>query len=66
MFYSLQGLNVLLNAQKNYISLYVGDRHKIDPEMKLLKGLNLGKGCIRISKSKSIPDYDQRIIDRES
>ncbi|RAK12757.1 uncharacterized protein DUF1801 [Halanaerobium saccharolyticum] len=45
-----------LNAQKNYVSLYVGDIHKIDPDSSLLKGLNLGKGCIRISKSKKIPE----------
>jgi len=45
-----------LNAQKNYVSLYVGDIQKIDPDGKLLKGLNLGKGCIRISKSRNIPE----------
>lgn len=43
-----------LNAQKNYISLYVGDISKIDPKSNMLKGLNLGKGCIRISKTKNI------------
>lgn len=47
-----------LNAQKNYISLYVGDISKIDPKSNMLKGLNLGKGCIRISKSKKISDTD--------
>lgn len=45
-----------LNAQKNYVSLYVGDIQKIDSDGSLLKGLNLGKGCIRISKSKNIPE----------
>ena len=40
-----------LNAQKNYVSLYVGDTKKIDPEAKWLKGLDLGKGCIRFKKS---------------
>lgn len=40
-----------LNAQKNYVSLYVGDAEKIDPQRELLKGLNLGKGCIRFTKS---------------
>jgi len=45
-----------LNAQKNYVSLYVGDIHKIDPDNAILKGLNLGKGCIRISKSKNISE----------
>ncbi len=45
-----------LNAQKNYVSLYVGDIHKIDSDSSLLKGLNIGKGCIRISKTKNIPE----------
>jgi uncharacterized protein YdhG (YjbR/CyaY superfamily) len=40
-----------LNAQKNYVSLYVGDHRKIDPAGELLEGLNVGKGCIRFSKS---------------
>lgn len=45
-----------LNAQKNHVGLYVGNIQKIDPEGTLLQGLNLGKGCIRISKSKKIED----------
>lgn len=45
-----------LNAQKNYVSLYVGDHQKIDPELRLLKGLNVGKGCIRFSKTISVSD----------
>jgi uncharacterized protein YdhG (YjbR/CyaY superfamily) len=40
-----------LNAQKAYVSLYVGDISKMDPSGELLKGLNTGKGCIRFSKS---------------
>ncbi|WP_421874832.1 DUF1801 domain-containing protein [Marinoscillum sp.] len=40
-----------LNAQKNYVSLYVGDTKKIDPSGALLKDFDLGKGCIRIKKS---------------
>jgi uncharacterized protein YdhG (YjbR/CyaY superfamily) len=47
-----------LNAQKNYISLYVGEISKIDPKNNMLKAFNLGKGCIRISKSKNIPGTD--------
>lgn len=45
-----------LNAQKNYVSLYVGNILKIDSDGSLLKGLSLGKGCIRISKSKTISE----------
>lgn len=43
-----------LNAQKNYVSLYVGDITKIDPTGKLLEGFATGKGCIRIKKSTDI------------
>lgn len=43
-----------LNAQSGYVSLYCGDTKKIDPEGTLLMGLNIGKGCIRFSKTKDI------------
>lgn len=43
-----------LNAQKDYVSLYCGNTTKIDPDGELLAGLNLGKGCIRLSKTKDI------------
>lgn len=45
-----------LNAQKNYVSLYVGNASKVDPDGRLLKGLNVGKGCIRFTKSVEISD----------
>ena len=45
-----------LNAQKHYVSLYVGDSAKVDPDGSLLKGLNLGKGCIRFKKSVKVTD----------
>lgn len=43
-----------LNAQKNTVSLYVGDVSLVDPSGALLEGYNLGKGCIRLTKTKSI------------
>ncbi|MEM9574420.1 MAG: DUF1801 domain-containing protein [Pseudomonadota bacterium] len=43
-----------LNAQRGYVSLYVGDASKIDPSGELLQGLNVGKGCIRFTKSKDV------------
>jgi len=57
-----------LNAQKHYVSLYVGHAEKIDPDGSLLSGLNVGKGCIRFSKSKQIADtrirqFVQRALD---
>ncbi|MEM9471576.1 MAG: DUF1801 domain-containing protein [Pseudomonadota bacterium] len=40
-----------LNVQRAYVSLYVGNISKIDPDGELLSGMNIGKGCIRFSKS---------------
>lgn len=45
-----------LNAQKNYVSLYVGDVSKIDHDGTLLEGLNVGKGCIRLTKTIVVAD----------
>lgn len=44
-----------LNAQKGYVSLYVGDISEIDPAHVLLDGLDVGKGCIRFRKSNPVP-----------
>lgn len=57
-----------LNAQKNYVSLYVGDASVIDPEGELLKGLSTGKGCIRFTKTVDvsntrIDEFIKRAID---
>lgn len=45
-----------LNAQKNYVSLYVGDADKIDATGDLLKGIDKGKGCLRFKKSTRVAD----------
>jgi uncharacterized protein YdhG (YjbR/CyaY superfamily) len=45
-----------LNAQKNYVSFYVGDTAKIDPTGELLDGINCGKGCLRFKKTLAISD----------
>ena len=45
-----------LNAQKNYVSLYVGNIEQIDPNGDLLKGISRGKGCIRFTKSIAISE----------
>jgi len=45
-----------LNAQKNYVSLYVGNASKVDPDGELLKGLNVGKGCVRFTKSVDVSE----------
>ena len=51
-----EGTAFHLNAQKQYVSLYVGDASKVDPEGDLLKRLNVGKGCIRFKKSSSVEE----------
>mgnify|MGYP003572211251 CR=1 FL=1 len=43
-----------LNAQKGYVSLYCGNTQIIDPNGVFLSGLNVGKGCIRFTKTKDI------------
>jgi len=45
-----------LNAQKAYVSLYVGNAAGIDQGRGLLQGLNVGKGCVRFSKSIRVED----------
>lgn len=40
-----------LNAQKHYVSLYVGTIDKVKNAETLLAGYNYGKGCIRVKKS---------------
>ena len=43
-----------LNAQRRYVSLYVGDISKIDPTGAMVADLNTGKGCIRFTESKCV------------
>ena len=45
-----------LNAQKHYVSLYVGDILKVDPSGEMLIDFNLGKGCIRVRKTIDIEE----------
>ncbi len=45
-----------LNAQKGYVSLYVGNASKVDPDGNFLEGLNVGKGCIRFNKSVDVSE----------
>lgn len=40
-----------LNAQKHYVSLYVGTIDKVENVEALLDGYSYGKGCIRIRKT---------------
>ncbi len=45
-----------LNAQKNFVGLYVGNIQTIDPLNNMLKEFDCGKGCIRIKKTQSVSD----------
>lgn len=45
-----------LNAQKSYVSLYVGTIDKVDDAQELLKYFDTGKGCIRIKKKVEIKE----------
>lgn len=40
-----------LNAQKAYVSLYVGNLSKLENAQALLSDFDQGKGCIRIKKT---------------
>ena len=57
-----------LNAQKNYVSLYVADVSLVESGGHLLGGLSVGKACIRFSKSvrlddTSITDFIAYVLD---
>lgn len=45
-----------LNAQRAYVSLYVGDIDKVENARDLLKDFDKGKGCIRIKKKVDISE----------
>jgi uncharacterized protein YdhG (YjbR/CyaY superfamily) len=58
-----------LNAQKGYVSLYVGNVSKVDPDGSILKNVKLGKGCIRFKKSVAVEEtgveeFLQRFMER--
>lgn len=45
-----------LNAQKHYVSLYVGTIDKVENAETLLADYNYGKGCIRVKKTIKMED----------
>jgi len=53
--YSMNGKSIFnLNAQRSYVSLYVGTINKVDGAEDLLRHFDTGKGCIRIKKKVEI------------
>ncbi|MEM6638033.1 MAG: DUF1801 domain-containing protein [Pseudomonadota bacterium] len=55
---------IYLNAQKGYVSVYVGNVKALDPEGALLDGLNYGKGCLRVRKTENLARI-RSIIERK-
>jgi uncharacterized protein YdhG (YjbR/CyaY superfamily) len=51
-----QGVIFHLNAQKNFVSLYIGNASKVDIDGSLLKGIDRGKGCLRFKKSTELSE----------
>jgi len=47
-------VEVAFASQKSYISLYILKEEVMNKHRESLKGLNLGKGCIRYTKSEKI------------
>jgi uncharacterized protein YdhG (YjbR/CyaY superfamily) len=47
-----------LNAQRAYVSLYVGTINKVDHAQELLKKFDTGKGCVRIKKKVDVQDSE--------
>ena len=55
-----------LNAQKHYVSLYVGTIDKIENAETLLTGYNYGKGCIRVKKTINMEETGLRDFIRKT
>jgi len=55
-----------LNAQKHYVSLYVGSISKIDPNGEMLEDFNLGKGCIRVRKTVNLANTNLEAFIQET
>lgn len=51
-----KGIMFQLNAQKNYVALYVGNASNVDPSGELLEGIDHGKGCLRFKKSINVSE----------
>ena len=54
--YEYHGLLCSFAAQKNYFSFYVLHGAVVNEHGELLKGFDVGKGCIRFRKPGALPD----------
>ena len=60
--YKREGVvEVAFASQKNYISVYIMKEDVVRANRALLKGLNVGKGCIRYSKPEKV---DFRVVQK--
>jgi len=64
--YEYRGLFCAFAAQKNYMSFYVLNGAIVDNNRELLKGLSVGKGCIRFKKQSDLAEETIRKLLRES
>src|SRR5947209_10978527 len=55
-FYEYHGLLCSFAARKNYFSFYVLNGAVVDEHRDLLRGFDVGKGCIRFQKPGELPD----------
>ena len=52
-----------INAQRNYVSLYVGNIQRVDPDGTITAPFDCGKSCVRIKKSKrDETDHIKRLL----
>ena len=52
-----------LNAQKNYVGIYVGNISKINHSDDVLKNYDCGKGCVRIKRSNTFGRDLKKLIE---
>jgi len=63
--YKLEDKSIFhLNAQKNYIGLYVGNIAKIDSDGSLVGHHDCGKGCVRLKKTYRLEEKLKSFIDK--
>jgi hypothetical protein len=53
-YYEYHGMLCAFASQKNYMSFYILNGEVVEEHRQLLRGLNVGKGCIRFKKLSDI------------
>ena len=60
--YAYHGMLCAFASQKHYMSFYVLDGAIVDQHRDLLKGLSVGKGCIRFRSIDALPETTVRTL----